>query len=100
VLVQSAALVVPSVWEEPLGLVVLEAMACGVPVVATAVGGIPEIVQHDRNGLLVEPGDAAALARTLSLVLGDPALRQRLRNHCLTETRIPSHTDLVARLLS
>lgn len=100
VLARSAALVVPSVWEEPLGLVVLEAMACGVPVVATAVGGIPEIVQHDRNGLLVEPEDAAGLARAIALVLGDPALRQRLRNHCLTETRIPSHTDLVASVLS
>ncbi|HET7486945.1 MAG TPA: glycosyltransferase family 4 protein [Acidimicrobiales bacterium] len=100
VLARSAALVVPSLWEEPLGLVVLEAMACGVPVVATAVGGIPEIVQDGRNGLLVEPGDGAALAHAMERVLAEPGLRQRLRDHCLTETAVPSHTDLVGTVLS
>jgi glycosyltransferase involved in cell wall biosynthesis len=100
VLARSAALVVPSVWEEPLGLVVLESMACGVPVIASAVGGIPEIVHHNRNGLLVEPADAAALARAIARILGDPALRQRLRDYSLTQTTIPSHTDLAARILS
>ncbi|MGD0498371.1 MAG: glycosyltransferase [Bryobacteraceae bacterium] len=56
----------------------LEAMAAGVPVVATSVGGIPEIVSHDRSALLVPPGDPAALARALALVLTDETLGRRL----------------------
>ena len=100
VLVRSAALVVPSAWEEPLGLVALEAMACGVPVVATAVGGIPEVVEHGRNGLLVAPEDPDALAGAIRRVLDDDALRGRLRRHCLTESAIPSHTDLARRVLT
>lgn len=69
--------VVPSLYE-PFGLVALEAMACGVPVVAAAVGGLKEIVQDGESGLLVPPGDAAALARGLTTLLSDDALRRRL----------------------
>ena len=56
----------------------LQAMAVGVPVVASAIGGIPEVVTHLRTGLLVAPGDARALADGIASVLGDPAAaRQR-----------------------
>jgi len=58
-------LVVPSVWWENSPLTVLEALAAGVPVVASAVGGLPEIVRQDDTGLLVPPADAGALARAL-----------------------------------
>lgn len=54
--------------------VVLEAMAAGLPVVATGVSGIPEAVSHETTGLLVEPGDVPALAGALERVLVDPAL--------------------------
>jgi glycosyltransferase involved in cell wall biosynthesis len=70
--------VVPSLYE-PFGLGALEALACGVPVIASSVGGLNEIVTHGRCGLLVPPGDTAALARTLCTVLGDESLRARLR---------------------
>jgi glycosyltransferase involved in cell wall biosynthesis len=69
--------VVPSLYE-PFGLVALEALACGVPVVAAGVGGLKEIVVDGECGLLVPPGDAAALARALHRLLADEALRLRL----------------------
>ena len=62
----------PSVWDEPFGLVGLEAMAHAKPVVAFAVGGIPEWLDHDRTGLLVERGDSPALAAALDELLSDP----------------------------
>jgi glycosyltransferase involved in cell wall biosynthesis len=68
--------VVPS-FHEAFGLIALEAMACGVPVVASAVGGLKEIVQDGETGLLVPPGDAAALANALVTLLTDEPLRRR-----------------------
>jgi glycosyltransferase involved in cell wall biosynthesis len=73
---------------EGLGVVLLEAMNYGVPVIASNVGGIVDIVVHGQTGILVRPGDAAALATALDRVLGDPELarrygaagRERLRN--------------------
>ncbi|MFI8106667.1 glycosyltransferase family 4 protein [Streptomyces sp. NPDC086023] len=58
--------------------VLVEAMACGRPVVTTPLGGIPSLVSDDGNGLLVPPGDGPALARALGSVLRDRALAQRL----------------------
>ncbi len=63
---------------EPFGLVILEAMRAGVPVVASAGGGVPEIVQHGVDGLLFPPGDWKALARELQRVFASPDLRRSL----------------------
>ncbi len=65
--------VVPSVWPEPFGLVTVEAMARGTPVVASAIGAAPELVDDGRTGYLVPPGDAPALARRLAETLGNPS---------------------------
>ena len=70
--------VVPSRWQEPLGLINLEAGACRKPVVATRVGGIPEVVEDGVNGFLVEPGDVSRLAERVTQLIADPALRNRL----------------------
>ena len=60
----------------------LEAMAAGVPVVATSVGGIPEIVMHEKSALLVSPGDRDAMAAALARLLGgEPDLASRLAAH-------------------
>jgi glycosyltransferase involved in cell wall biosynthesis len=62
-------LVLPSLFGEGLPMVVLEAMAAGVPVVATRVAGVPEAIRHARDGVLVEPGDADELARAIAEVI-------------------------------
>ena len=73
------AVVVPSLYE-PFGLVALEAMAAGAVVVASAVGGLVDVVQHGRTGVTVPPGDPVALADALRGLLADPRRRAVLRD--------------------
>ncbi len=75
-LFQEASVFALSSWEEGLPNVVLEAMVAGLPVVATRVGGLPEVVRPGRTGWLVPPGDVPALAAALSHLLSDPATSQ------------------------
>jgi glycosyltransferase involved in cell wall biosynthesis len=75
---RSTIVVHPSTCEETFGLVALEAMAAGRPVIAARVGGIPEVVADGETGVLVAPGDAEALARAVSDLLCDPARRERM----------------------
>ena len=69
--------VISSVWE-PFGMVAAEAMSVGRAVVASRVGGLPEVVADGESGLLAPPGEPAALAQTVDRLLADPALRARL----------------------
>jgi glycosyltransferase involved in cell wall biosynthesis len=70
--------VVPSLWAEAFGLTVVEAMAAGVPVVATSTGGIPELVENGVTGVLVPAGDADALAAAIGGLLQDAGLCARM----------------------
>jgi starch synthase len=72
ILSHATAFACPSLYE-PLGIVNLEAMACGTAVVGSAVGGIPEVVADGETGLLAPPGDPELLARALSALIADPA---------------------------
>lgn len=62
--------VFPTQFEEALGMVGIEALACGVPVIASDAGGVAEYMQHGRNGLLVEPGDVQALSEAMRTMIG------------------------------
>jgi glycosyltransferase involved in cell wall biosynthesis len=89
--------VLPSYYEGlPVG--VMEAMARGIPVVATRVGGIPDLVAHGVSGLLLEPGRPAALAQAIVSVLTDATLRARLREAAHREVRCYSTDAVVAEL--
>jgi len=69
--------VLPS-YEEGLPVTVLEAMAVGLPIIATPVGGIPQVVKDEVNGFLIQPGDIEALVERVLRLAKDPALRQRM----------------------
>ncbi|MDX2033863.1 MAG: glycosyltransferase family 4 protein [Blastocatellia bacterium] len=75
---QSLDLLVLNSRRESFGLVILEAMACGVPVAAAAVDGVVEIIQHDKTGWLIPPNDKASLVKTLRAFRFNRELRRRL----------------------
>jgi colanic acid/amylovoran biosynthesis glycosyltransferase len=84
-------LVVPS-WEEPFGIVVVEAMASGVNVIATDAGGPPEILDHGRAGILVPPRNPTALADAVRDLATKEALRKQLREEA--RKRVESRYDI------
>jgi glycosyltransferase involved in cell wall biosynthesis len=69
---------VPSLWPEPFGLVAVEAMRSGVPVVASRIGALPGIVVDGRTGFLVTPGDTTELLAAIRRLDGDPVLRRAM----------------------
>jgi len=75
---RSDVLAFPSLWHEPFGLPVIEAMAAGVPVVASRGGAFPETVVDGETGLLVDRGDVDGLANALITLLGDPEVRREM----------------------
>ncbi|OBH73436.1 glycosyl transferase family 1 [Mycobacterium intracellulare] len=95
----AAALVTPT-WDEPYGLVVAEAMSCGTPVVAFALGGIPELVSAS-SGRLVVAGDVAAMADAIGTVVALP--RKRVREHairqCSAEAMVTAYTNVYREMI-
>ena len=84
---QADIVIVPSIWKEPCSAVLVEAMARGVPLIATNIGGTIEIVTHGVDGLLVEPGDEYALASAILQLNSDPSLRTKLTTAGLATAR-------------
>jgi glycosyltransferase involved in cell wall biosynthesis len=72
------ALALPSLFEEGMGLVLLEALSRGIPVIASQVGGVPELVEDGVNGFLVPPGDPPSLTAALNRFLDNPPLLRKM----------------------
>jgi glycosyltransferase involved in cell wall biosynthesis len=98
-LASAAVFVLPSAWEgQPL--ILQEALRAGAPIIATRVGGTPELTGEDA-ALLVPPGDAARLADAVRAVLTDPALAAKLRQAAADRARaLPSQEDAVTAALA
>ena len=92
---RSTALVLPS-SQENLPIVIAEAMAAGVPVVASRVGGVPEMVEHERTGFLCDVGDTEGLVRRLEYLLSNPILRAEMGKMARQKALNTYHPDLIA----
>ena len=90
--------VAPSLWPEPFGLALLEAMSAGCAVVGSDSGATPELVDNGRSGLLVAPGDVDALAHALRILLQDPDFRQRLGTHARERAESFSESTFVSEV--
>lgn len=95
--------VVPSLWSEPFGRVVIESMACGTPVVGSRVGGIPEILTGEFQAGLFEPGNKQDLADTLNEMINwrdtNPQLGAKVREYTLNKFSLKSMIDGVEKVL-
>jgi len=94
---RAAVYVQPARWEG-FGLAVLEAMVCSLPVVATRVSSLPELVADGETGFLVPPDDAAALARGLERALAEPRLGEAGRERARSEFSVAAMADRTAAL--
>lgn len=90
------AFVFPSILPEGMPMVVLEAMAAGVPVVATRVDGVTDVIRDGEDGLLARPNDAADLARTIKLLADDEGLYGRLRRNAHRKQQSQFSADSMA----
>ncbi len=86
-------------YHEGLPIAVLEALAAGLPLVTTPVGGIPEVIENGVNGVLIEPGDVEALAAGLLRLLDDEDLRRRMAETNVRVAREDHDASVVARTL-
>jgi glycosyltransferase involved in cell wall biosynthesis len=94
--------------QESFGLAALEAMACEVPVVASNVGGLPEVISHGVTGFLHEPDDLDGMAASALALLTDSALHQRVANAACTRVReefcvnrvVPMYEEYYERVLA
>jgi len=93
-------LVLPSIdSSEGFGIVLLEAMVCGKPVIGSAVGGVLEVVEDGKNGLLISPKKEDELAEKILLLAGDEALRARMQPEAVHSAELRSWDEIIGKLL-
>jgi len=83
----ASLVVVPSRWPEPLPTVAIEALAMGTPVVASRIGGLPEVVSDGIEGFLFDPGDGAAMQKAVERILADRDLRHKMSEAAIIKAR-------------
>lgn len=91
--------VAPSIWADPCPTVVMEAMASGKAVIATTIGGSPDLVDHGITGLLTPPGDVEALAAAMKRLIEDPELRQSMASAGLQKVETLKANAIIPRIL-
>ncbi|MDP2633073.1 MAG: glycosyltransferase family 4 protein [Candidatus Curtissbacteria bacterium] len=89
--------VAPSVWDEPLGLVILEAMACQTPVVVTRKGGIPLAVKDGFNGFFVRPRNSSEIVEKVNRLLDNPSLRLKMGQNARKSVEIKFSWETIGR---
>jgi glycosyltransferase involved in cell wall biosynthesis len=94
----AAALLFPVQWEEPFGLVMIEAMACGTPVVALSSGSVPEVIDHGRTGVICDRPDDLAEGIVEALALRPADCRAHVRRHFDVETMVDGYERVYRRL--
>jgi glycosyltransferase involved in cell wall biosynthesis len=87
------ALVVPSLWHENMPLVSLSAQAAACPLIASDIGGLSDVVVHETNGLLFEPGSSVALAQLIMRVLTEKDLLSRLSSQAVHPLDMERYVD-------
>jgi glycosyltransferase involved in cell wall biosynthesis len=92
--------VAPSVWADPFPTVILEAMSVGTAVVASNIGGIPEIVRDGVDGVLVEPGNVKALGSALTWLLGDHAALSAMGASARVRSKQFTDSTIIPRIIS
>lgn len=90
-------LIVPSLWEEPLGMVVFEAFAHGIPVIGSNRGGITEMIDDGKTGFLFEPTEPDALARIINYVLENRSIYREMSSRCLDKSKDFYLPDICAK---
>ncbi|MCL5435687.1 MAG: glycosyltransferase family 4 protein [Patescibacteria group bacterium] len=98
-------LVVPSVEAESFGLTIIEAMAAGIPVVASKIGAIPEILEHQKTGLLCSPGDKNSIIESVQWLFADAGRRQQIvvtasnsvRSRFTEKKMLDAYRDLICK---
>lgn len=91
-----ASVVMLPTWEDNCPMVVLEAQAAGVPVIASNVGGVPDLVQDGRTGLLTDPKRPETMSKALARLLGDPQLARRLAQEGRSQAKARFHPKVIA----
>jgi glycosyltransferase involved in cell wall biosynthesis len=93
-------MIFPICWEEPFGLVVIEAMACGTPVVALRRGAVPELIEHGRTGIIVDDPDELTDGIARARRLKPAACRKHVEANFTVEVMAEGYEEVYQRVLS